>query len=353
MFKEPLVFVPADNNFPPTLYPPTPLYCFDDFLIQDNYSTIPSRTSEHISLNTTIGKMQLTLPVISANMDTITEEKMADAMFINGGCGALHRFSSIDRQLEMFRNSPSFTFVSVGIKDEDLKNAYLLREAGAKHFIIDVAHGANRNVAIFMDKLKENVDPDTLVVGNFGSAIGLERFLQETNHNPDGVKIGIGGGSMCTTRIVTGVGMPTLQSVADAKYLLRDSNIAIIADGGIRNSGDIAKSLAAGAHAVMLGGMLAGTDETPGEVIGNTKKYRGSASKESYDVQGKINRAPEGEMTWTSVRGPVKNVLDDIKGGLMSSFSYVGANDLTSFQSNAILQLVSNNTQRENGAHGK
>jgi IMP dehydrogenase len=321
-------------------------------------------------------ELDLELPVISANMDTITGYTMAHNMFTNGGIGCLHRFMSIEENVHEFNRIPlgSLSLVSIGITEEEKERAKALHKNGAGYFCIDVAHGASKKTAEFYNWFKSTFpNPNVkVIVGNFATAESIHEFNEHVHVNvgyPDAYKVGIGGGSMCTTRIVTGCGIPTLSSVLDCV----STGFPIIADGGIRNSGDICKALAAGAIAVMLGGMLAGTDETPGELVdGETglrltgfdpgslpksvcKKYRGSASKESYTAQGKdaTHRTAEGESTLVQWKGPVSDVLAQIEAGIRSSMAYVGAKTLTEFRERAKFIQVSQNSVREGQPHGK
>lgn len=329
---------------------------FDDVLIEPGFSNIRSR--KDVDLNS----MDLKLPVISSNMDTITEAKMTIAMGQAGGMGVLHRFCSITENLNMFNEAKQVEHVgvSVGVTDAEKERAEALIDNGAKYIFIDVANGAQiavtDQVRFLREKYKDNIE---IVVGNFATAASIKYFCLELNDTklfPDAYKVGIGGGSVCTTRIKTGVGIPQLTAILDCA----STKFPIIADGGIRNPGDIAKALAAGASSVMLGSMLSGTLETPGEIIYPEGKqacpmkyYKGSASKESYIEQNKIAdwRSAEGVTTTVPLRGSVKEVLQDIEGGLRSAFTYVGAANLKEFQEKATFIRISNSTLKENSAH--
>lgn len=358
------------------------LLSFDDVLIKPKFSSIKSR--KDVSLNQQFCDMELSLPVISSNMDTVTESKMAIAMFESGGIGALHRFCSVDDNVKMFlevQTENSKCIVSLGISEEDMfHRAPKLYEAGARYFMIDVAHGAMQSVVDFYCSLKKSYPDINTIVGNFADERSIGEFLvkvaAQSVNNPEYLKIGIGGGSMCLTRVVTGCGMPTLASLQDCKWICDYNGIGMIADGGIKNSGDIAKAIAAGAKFVMCGQLCAATEESAGEVIYkdhngiiwdeefiglktvNTtkfKQYRGSASLESYKVQNKIadHRTPEGDSMYLPYKGSIKNVLQNIEGGLRSSLTYVGSSNILEFQSNAELLQISNNSLLENKAHGK
>lgn len=330
---------------------------FDDVLIAPSFSNLRSRKDVDLS------SMELSLPIISSNMDTITGEQMAIAMGKAGGMGVLHRFWSIEDNVKAFVNAnieaPNVG-VSIGISDEEKQRAEALIDAGAKLVFIDVAHGAQVAVAEQVKFLREKYSSNIeIIAGNFATGDSIRHFcleLNDTNLFPDAFKVGIGPGSVCTTRIKTGVGVPQLYAIMSCANL----GMTIVADGGMRNSGDIAKALAAGATSVMLGGMLAGTKETPGEIIypegekaGPIKVYRGSASKESYVDQNKIAewRSAEGVYTTVPARGSVVEVLQDIEGGLRSAFTYVGASNLKEFQENATFIKISNSSLKENSAH--
>jgi IMP dehydrogenase len=338
---------------------------FDDILIDPAFSMVRSRSDVDLSSN--FINRYFGLPIIAANMDSIASVQMAHAMRDQGGIGALHRFQSIEDNVSQYRESPGYTFVSIGTGAKELDRAEALMLAGATYFMIDVAHGAAIHVVEQYDAIRalggSNIH---IVVGNFANAQSIEDFHHHSRSKQkiDAAKIGIGGGSMCTTRVVTGCGRSTLASILDCNRL----DTPLIADGGFRTSGDIAKALAAGASAVMLGGMLAGTDESPGETIyekihvglghyesvPKSKKYRGSASKESYESQGKSadHRTTEGVATTVAYKGPVAGVMQQIRAGLLSAFSYVGASNQEEFQERAKLVQISNSTKVESSAHG-
>lgn len=334
---------------------------FDDVLIKPTFSEVASRKLVDLSTSLTNGNItvNLKLPILSANMDTITGSEMAIAMANAGGLGVLHRFWSIEDNLTAFNKvlAEGLTCAgSVGLGDYEFKRAISLFEAGCEVLVLDVAHGAQMAVVAQYKRLKEVLRDSIIVVGNFATIDSIRTFCFHLNGKPDAIKVGIGPGSACTTRIKTGVGMPQLTAILECVK----AGIPVIADGGMRSSGDIAKALAVGAKAVMLGGMLSGTIETNGDIIypeGEkvcpVKVYRGSASKESYCDQNKDWACAEGETFIVPYKGPVAQVLADIEGGLKSSFSYVNSNNLTSFQNNAKLVVVSNNTILENKAHGK
>lgn len=352
---------------------------FDDVLITPSFSFIESR--KDVDTSQLFCGLNLKLPIISSNMDTVTEYRMAKAMGDYGAIGALHRFCSIEDNMKMFTNSsPHHPIVSIGIGNKELERAEALYSVGANIFLVDVAHGASDIVVKQVKQLRNLLHHSAkIIVGNFATAEGIKEFNYYYGGQVDAYKVGIGGGSACLTRVVTGCGLPTFASIMDCAQL----GVDIIADGGIRNSGDVAKALAAGAKAVMLGGMLAGTSESPGEVYSSInelanysylpsqpeikhyssdipygkvfKKYRGSASQESYQVQGKVaqHRTAEGDSFLVDYVGNVENVLQNIEAGLRSSMTYVGANYLSEFREFAQFVEITNNGLKESKAHGK
>lgn len=344
---------------------------FDDVLLVPKFSKVKSR--KDVDLGTTLGHVRLKLPIISSNMDTITGVKMAQTMADAGAVGCLHRFLDVHENVcnyidVKYASGPDRpVIVSVGLGDSEIVRAKSLYEEGASMFCLDVAHGAQLQVVEQYHRLKHMLEGAYIIVGNFANVDSTYMFAAELGYWPDAIKVGIGPGSACTTRIKTGVGVPQLSAIMQHA----GCPTQVIADGGCRSSGDIVKALAAGAHAVMLGGMLAGTKETPGEVrdsigivtIGKQegrsgflyKQYRGSASKESYAAQGKDEFCitAEGESFTVPYRGPVRDVLADIEGGIRSAMTYLGASTLEELRRNAEFIEVSGNTVIENSAHGK
>lgn len=364
---------------------------FDDVLIAPQFSKIVSR--KDVNLKQWLMNQDMSIPIISSNMDTVTEDRMARAMMENGGVGCLHRFMDIQKNVYIFKASivnGKKPLVSVGLGNKELERFETLLSAGAKDFVLDVAHGASLEVVNQVKSMRLLHGNDfELMVGNFANSESLSDFLFHAGPSRvNAIKIGIGSGSMCTTRVVTGAGQPVLGSIINISSFIKaeKKNIKIIADGGMRTSGDIAKALAAGAHSVMLGGMLAGTEETPGGLIMSysgepthytdganwfslpdtgdhptvtysrvTKIYRGSASAESYDVQGKTaeHRTPEGESTEVVYKGSVAGILQQIEAGIRSSLSYVGASTLEEFRDKAKFVHITHGGNVESGPHGK
>jgi IMP dehydrogenase len=270
-------------------------------------------------------------------MDTITESQMANFLNSKGGMGALHRFCTIEENVEEFKKCKGPTFVSVGCAERDIERAQALRDAGAQYFVIDVAHAHAKYVGRILKKLRTdllNEENFCVMAGNVATYAGADYLA---SCGADLIKVGIGGGSVCSTRIKTGFGYPTLSSIQECARVDR----SIVADGGIRTPGDIVKALAFGADFVMIGGMLAGTAPTPGEVHidKNTgkkfKNYRGMASREAQeDFIGNMSdwKTAEGVSTQVAYRDDHENILADIIGGLRSGLTYGGAKNIRELQ---------------------
>ena len=297
---------------------------YDDVLLTPQYSNIRSRKEVNIG-NDLDNNIRLNMPVISSPMDTVTEDKMAITMHQSSGLGIIHRYNTIQEQCELVRQC-EFAGAAVGVTCDFLQRAVNLFDSGAQVICIDVAHGHHILVQNAIKRIREELGNRIhIMAGNVATQEGFEAL---SDWGANSVRCNVGGGSICSTRIQTGHGMPGLQTIFDCARSDRDTKI--IADGGIRSSGDIVKALAAGADFVMLGSILAGTSESPGNVVveGNGsqyKLYRGMASKEAQmNWRGKFS-SNEGISTRIPFKGSVKSVLEDLKNGITSGFSYSGA----------------------------
>ena len=323
---------------------------FDDVLLEPRYSDIESRSQIDIG-NHLSETAYLELPVISSPMDTVTEDEMAWSIYDEGGLGVIHRYNTIEEQVALVKKRSGFKAAAVGVTGEYLARAHALSDAGVHYLCLDVAHGHHVLVKHALKSLRDIFGSEVhLMAGNVAT---LKAFNDLADWGADSIRVGIGGGSICSTRINTGHGVPTFQSIHDCSYSDRDAKI--IADGGIKNSGDIVKALAAGADFVMLGSMLAGTDESPGEIFtsGNKKYkvYRGMASRSAQmDWRGQSS-SPEGISTTIPYKGPVTDILRDIGGNVRSGFSYTGARILEEFQSNATFLSQTPAGQYESSTH--
>ncbi len=466
---------------------------FADVLLVPKRSAIRSRSAVDTSTWLT-SDIRLTIPVVSANMDTVTETQMAVAMAHAGGIGILHRFMPVERQAEMVRRvkrteshvvehpvtiRPQATLaearvrmeetmigglvvtgedgrllgmlttrdvlltqdlsatveslmtprqrlivaakdatldaarltlhthrieklplvdaddrvvglitaqdiiklqehpqatkdgkgrlrvgVAVGVRSSDLERAATCIEAGADVLVIDIAHGHADHVIEMVKMLKREFPRSPVIAGNVATADGVEDLAQA---GADAIKVGVGSGSICTTRIVTGFGVPQLTAIADCAAAGAKLGVPIIADGGIQTSGDVTKALAAGASTVMIGSMLAGTEESPGAaVIREGRRYkvvRGMASltanvaRKEIEQQGEVDPdeiekvVPEGVEALVPHRGAVRDILHQLLGGLHSGMSYAGASTLEALRQNAEFIRITGAGMHESGAH--
>lgn len=329
---------------------------FDDVLLEPKLTTIAHRDEVSVSTSITGGLYPLKMPIISANMDSITGYEMALAMYKLGGLGIIHRFyKTIADQVNVVKclklSGVSTIAVSTGINNSQLDYAKLA-DAGANLFCLDVAHAHSTHVA---NHIKHNInelhgDFDFQVMaGNIATAEAV-RMLLDCHINI--FKVGIGPGSLCTTRIQTGCGVPQLTALDDVVNELEKYRgiYGVIADGGIRTSGDIVKALAIGANAVMIGRLFAGTDEAE---MPNT--YRGMASRQAQKEWKTTDpKYIEGESIEVPVKqGPVKNVVEKLIAGLRSGMSYTGSRNLGELKNNASFIRITNAGLIESHPHGK
>ena len=306
---------------------------FDDVLMVPAYNHYESRRLVETAVTDRTGKLTLQLPVMSSNMDTITESAMANFMSSKGGVGVLHRFMSIEENIVEFKKCINTVFISIGCNDAELERAKALSDVGANYFCIDVAHAHARYVGSTIKKLRAMLPNACIMAGNVATYAGADYLA---SCGADIIKAGIGGGSVCSTRIKTGFGVPMLTCIQECARCDR----SIVADGGIRTAGDIVKALAFGADFVMIGGMLAGTAVTPGEVITKSdgkkvKQYRGMASREAQtDFMGGMSdwKTAEGVATDVPYREDQDLILADITGGLRSGLTYAGASTIRELQ---------------------
>ena len=327
---------------------------FDDVLLVPSYSEV---LPKDVSLKTRFSKhIALDLPFASAAMDTVTEADMAIAMAKAGGIGVIHKNMPADRQASEIRKVKAAGYkvaAASGITKDALERVSKLVEAGADAIVLDSAHGHSKGVIDALKAVKMAWPGVDVVVGNIATAQAAKDLIAA---GADALKVGIGPGSICTTRIVAGVGMPQLTAIGDVAAVAGD--VPVIADGGLRYSGDIVKALAAGASCVMCGSMFAGTDEAPGEVLDGMKCYRGMGSVDAMQ-QGSADRyfqngggklVPEGVVAKVPYKGSVADVLFQLAGGLRSGMGYTGSADIPALW-NAKFVKISPATVRENHPH--
>ena len=321
---------------------------FDDVLLIPQYSSVlPSDTNISLDLTKNIS---LQVPFLSSAMDTVTESEMAIAIAKEGGIGIIHRNLNIKSQTkEIIRVKKKKLIVgaAVGTNYEDIERARSLIDSGCDLIVIDTAHGHSKKVINTLLKLKKINSKIPICVGNIATGEAAKRLY---NSGADIIKVGIGPGSICTTRMVAGIGVPQISAIMDVKRALKSRKVKIISDGGIKFSGDIVKALAAGADAIMMGSIFAGTEESPGKkfkVKGKLyKQYRGmgsigamsSGSANRYfqkNFKDKSKFVPEGVEGRVEFKGNVSKIIYQLKGGLRSSMGYIGAKNLLQLKKNA------------------
>lgn len=335
-------------------------YSFDDVLIVPKYNRVNSR--KDVSFRTKVTKhYYIDIPLVVANMDTVCESRMAITIGKMGGLGVIHRFLTIEDQVKevlKVKNENLLTAAAVGIKDYKERGEKLI-EAGAKILVLDVAHGHSKTVGKTLDYFKTSYPSVDIMVGNVATKDAAEYFISK---NADGIKVGIGPGSMCTTRIMTGAGVPQITAIMDV-YEACQNIVPICADGGIKVSGDITKAIGAGADTVMLGSLFSGTEETPGVIIEKDgkkyKEYRGMASfsatvkKMALDgtKQDEIVHV-EGERTLVEYKGSVVPTINKLLGGLASGMTYMGAQNIEKIKGKADFITITSSGIKESIAHG-
>jgi IMP dehydrogenase len=346
---------------------------FDDvLLIPSRSDVLPTQVSTKSLLTRSI---ELELPILSAAMDTVTEAPMAIALGRLGGLGVIHRNLAVDAQVAEVRKTKAAGVrvgAAVGVAGDADERVAALVAAGCDLVVVDTAHGHSASVIRMVEKIKVRHRVQVMA-GNVATAEGTEELISA---GADAVKVGMGPGAICTTRIVAGAGMPQITAVFDCADAAAKHNIPICADGGIQHSGDIAKAIGAGAHTVMLGGLLAGVDESPGEVAitpeGRMKTYRGMGSMGAMAARGQaaateLGRSrdrygqqdvgefsklvPEGVEGLVPSQGPLAPLVHQLVGGLRAGMGYVGAATIEDLRTKARFIRISGAGLRESHPH--
>ncbi|GJM60031.1 MULTISPECIES: guanosine monophosphate reductase [Persicobacter] len=335
-------------------------YSFDDVLIVPKYNTIKSRRD--VSFRTRVTKNHsIDIPILIANMDTVCEADMCIAVGKLGGLGVLHRFLTIEEQsseVMKIKAEGLLCAAALGIKDYEERLASLAA-AGVDIIVLDIAHGHSemaKDTLLFIKKEYPNID---VMVGNIATAAAALDFME---WGADGLKVGIGPGSMCTTRVMTGCGVPQLSAI-DNVFQAVAGKVPICGDGGIKVPGDVVKAIGAGSDTVMVGSIVSGTDETPGEVVSmdgkKYKTYRGMASFDAAiqklkkdNVKSMEVVSVEGEKTLVDYKGPVEPIIKKYLGGLASGMTYNGSKTIGEMKGQVEFVEISTQGMKESIAHG-
>tara|TARA_R100000664_G_scaffold34175_1_gene54678 strand:+ start:11530 stop:12555 length:1026 start_codon:yes stop_codon:yes gene_type:complete len=325
---------------------------FDDVLLEPLYSEIMSRSE--ISLTQFLGSIEMKIPIISSPMDTVTESKMASTMSKAGGIGIIHRYNTIDEQTKLVKMCGNENVgAAIGVSNDFVERASAMLNAGVTVLCVDIAHGHHALMRHALKVLRNTFGDDVhIMAGNVATAEG---FKDLALWGASSIRVGIGGGSICSTRIQTGHGVPTLQSIIDCSAISDELDVPIIADGGIKNSGDIVKAISAGASFVMLGSLLSGTDQSPGEKIMRGgfayKEYRGMASKRAQmDWRGRV-ASREGVSALVPFRGDVVDIIGELDSGIRSGLSYSGCKDIYELQCKSKLNCQTSASLAESNTH--
>ncbi len=331
---------------------------YDDVLLVPKRSSVDTRSD--VDVSTTLARgLALERPITAAAMDTVTETELAMALSAAGGLGVIHRFVDPDKQAAMVREvcgAGEQVAGAVGIDEDHHVRARALVDAGVDALVVDVAHGHMERCLETVSELDDTFGQTPLIAGNVATAAGARDLVRA---GADCVKVGVGPGSHCTTREKTGAGVPQLTAIHEAAVATDGHDVSIIADGGIRTSGEIVKALMAGADAVMLGGLFSGTTEAPGEiVVRDGERYkvsRGMASKEAdaerTDKESLELTHAEGISGLTPHQGEIADVVAELMSGVRSGLSYCGGHSIPEARANAEFIRVSPGAKSREGVH--
>lgn len=337
---------------------------FDDVLLVPQYSEI--LPTETVTQTKFTKKIMLDIPISSSAMDTVTESRLAITLARLGGIGVIHKNMTAEKQAQevlKVKKEKLLVAAAIGATGDYFERAQELAKAGVDAIVVDTAHGHSRRVLEAVKKIKKQIKGVEVIAGNVATSVG---FAALAAAGADAVKVGIGPGSICTTRIVSGVGVPQLTAILDCVAVSKKTKVPLIADGGIKFSGDIVKALAAGASCVMIGSLLAGTEEAPGEIIEkNGKKYKayrgmgslGAMQQGSKDRYGQesvatVNKlVPEGIEGQVPYKGLLEQVIGQLVGGLRSGMGYCGAKNIVQLQSKSRFVSITPAGLKESHVH--
>lgn len=350
---------------------------FDDVLLVPQYSEItPDMADVSIKLTNTF---KMNVPFLSAAMDTVSEHKLVTALALAGGLGVIHKNMSIADQAKEVEMVKNYEFdneknkrvlidkkgrlcvgAAIGVTADMMDRVHALMDAGVDVFVLDSAHGDSKNIINAIKNLRLEYPSMELIAGNVAT---YEGALDLMKAGASAVKVGMGPGSICTTRIIAGIGVPQLQAVMDCARASKEMNVPIIADGGIKYSGDVVKALAAGANTVMLGGLFATCEEAPGDIYeSNGKKYRtyrgmgsieamAKGSTDRYFQTGHKKFVAEGVQGIVEVKTTVEELVFQLIGGLKAGMGYCGSKDIPTLQEKGAFIKITNNALLESHPH--
>lgn len=350
---------------------------FDDVLLVPQYSEITPDMADVSTKLTNTFKMNV--PFLSAAMDTVSEHKLVTALALAGGLGIIHKNMSIADQAKEVEMVKNYEFdnekykrvlidkkgrlcvgAAIGVTADMMDRVHALMDAGVDVFVLDSAHGDSKNIINAIKNLRLEYPSMELIAGNVAT---YEGALDLMKAGASAVKVGMGPGSICTTRIIAGIGVPQLQAVMDCARASKEMNIPIIADGGIKYSGDVVKALAAGANTVMLGGLFATCEEAPGDIYeSNGKKYRtyrgmgsieamAKGSTDRYFQTGHKKFVAEGVQGIVEVKTTVEELVFQLIGGLKAGMGYCGLKDIPTLQEKGTFIKITNNALLESHPH--
>lgn len=337
---------------------------YDDILLEPAYSeVVPTEANTETLFSKNI---KLKIPLVSSAMDTVTEGRLALEMARLGGIGVIHKNFPIAKQadeVKMVKDKGHFAAAAVGATGDFLDRAQALAKAGADALVVDTAHGHSKRVIEAVKVLKKKYIGIEIIAGNVATKEGALALIKA---GADAVKVGMGPGSICTTRVVTGCGMPQVKAISNCAPVCKKYKVPLIADGGVKLSGDAAKAIALGADSVMLGGFFAGTDESPGEVFEEDgrkfKSYRGmgslgameAGSRDRYGQEAQTDSGklvPEGIEGRVVYKGSLKSVVFQLVGGIQAAMGYTGCHTISEFQKKPRFVQISSAGQEENHPH--
>lgn len=350
---------------------------FDDVLLVPQYSEITPDMADVSTKLTNTFKMNV--PFLSAAMDTVSEHKLVTALALTGGLGVIHKNMSIADQAKEVEMVKNYEFdneknkrvlidkkgrlcvgAAIGVTADMMDRVHALMDAGVDVFVLDSAHGDSKNIINAIKNLRLEYPSMELIAGNVAT---YEGALDLMKAGASAVKVGMGPGSICTTRIIAGIGVPQLQAVMDCARASKEMNVPIIADGGIKYSGDVVKALAAGANTVMLGGLFATCEEAPGDIYeSNGKKYRtyrgmgsieamAKGSTDRYFQTGHKKFVAEGVQGIVEVKTTVEELVFQLIGGLKAGMGYCGSKDIPTLQEKGTFIKITNNALLESHPH--